>query len=62
MKDWLALEIYNINNDLGIELEVSVTNVELEPARGLAINLALVAKFRDAFDNAGVKFFLCSIE
>ena len=33
MEDWLALEIYDVNNDLRIELQVSVSNIELESAR-----------------------------
>ena len=62
IEDWLALEIYNINNNLCIELEVNISDVELEPARGFAVNLALVAKLRDIFDNTGVKFLICSVQ
>ena len=62
MKDWFGLEIYNVNDDLCVELEVGVVYIELESARSLAVCLILVTKFGDAFKGSGVEALVCSIK
>jgi hypothetical protein len=62
VKDWFGLEIYNINNNLCVELEVDIAYIELEPARSLAVCLILVTKFGDIFKGNGVEALVCSIK
>lgn len=45
MKDWIIVNVHNVNKDRVIELDVVILQFELETSRWSLVLLAIVTKF-----------------
>jgi len=58
---WLAAKIYNINNNIEVEIVV-IFKGELELSRGLLVYLAVMAVLYKMFNRLNLNFMTCLLK
>ena len=61
MKNWLAVEIHNVNDNGGVKVVV-IFKGKLESARGLLVHLAVVAVLRKVLNRLDLNLMTCSLK